>query len=122
MTVVATHLRGGGTFQFASVARNTDFPGTQSIYAQDINQRVDKDFNFVIQLTPQAGALCAFAVTGNLSSTDGGLNKAAVQGVASWTDLRHDTIETIKVRATAPTATPALTQNECTTSFDVTGP
>jgi len=122
MTVVATHLRGGGTFQFASVQINQDFPGIQSIYAQDINQRVDKDFNFVIQLSPRAGALCASAVIGNLTSSDGGLNKAAVQGVASWTDLKHDAIETIKVYATAPTATPVLTQNECTTSFDVTAP
>lgn len=122
MTVVATHLRGGGTFQFASVPRNSDFPGIQSIYAQDIHQRVDKDFNFVIQIAPQAGALCASPVTGNLTSLDGGLNKAAVQGVASWTDLKYDAIETIKVYATSPTATPPLDQNECTTSFNVTGP
>ncbi len=122
MTVVATHLRGGGTFQFASVPRNSDFPGIPSIYAQDINQRVDKDFNFVIQIAPRAGALCASVVTGNLTSSDGGLNKAAVQGVVSWTDLKYDTIETIKVYATAPTATPAILQNECTSGFDVTGP
>lgn len=120
--IVATHLRGQGTFQFASVPRNTDFPGTQYIYAQDVNERVDKDFNFVIQLVPRSGIACVSGVSGNLTSTDVGLSKAAVQGVASWSDLKYDAIETIKIYASAPTATPALTQNECTASFDVTGP
>lgn len=122
MQVVATHLRGGGTFQFATVARNTDFPGTQTIYAQDVNQRVDKDFTYAIQLAPRTGALCASAAAGALSSTDGGLNKAAVQGVATWTDMKYDAIETIKVYATSPTAVPAIQVNECTAGFDVTGP
>lgn len=117
--VVAKYLRGKGTFQIGSVAINTDFPGTQVLYAEDANGRLDKDFNANVTLTPRADILgCGTGTAGTISSSDGGNPKAAVQGVVSWTNLQFNQIATIRIEATAA----GITNPECTASITVTGP
>lgn len=117
--VVARYLRGKGTFQIGSVARNTDFPGTQSLYAEDANGRLDKDFTGNVTLTPRADIIgCGTAAAGTISSSDGGNPKAAVQGVVNWTNLQFDQIATIRIEATGP----GITNPECTAAITVTGP
>jgi len=104
IAIVATELQGKSSFQFSTGNHNTDFSGTQSIYATDANGRIDKDFTGAITLSAHV-TVCPNAAPGTLSSTDGGtLVHNAVQGIASWLDLKYalnniTVTENIRVRA-----------------------
>ena len=127
IAVLATDLRGRGTFQIGSVARNTDFAGSQSIYAEDENGRLDKDFVGEISIHPRNDtALCPTFAAGSLSSSDagitvvsnGGIKKTAAGGIATWVDLKFDQILSIRISATAS----GISRPECTAAINVTGP
>ncbi|GAB4432872.1 MAG: hypothetical protein OHK0011_15810 [Turneriella sp.] len=103
ITIVATELQGKNSFTGLTAAINQDFTGTGSvsIYATDVNGRVDRDFVSAITLSAHV-TICPNAGAGTLSSSDaGGLTRSAVLGVATWTDLRYTVAETIRIRAQA---------------------
>lgn len=101
--VTATELQGKNSFGGLGGAVNTDFTGAASVslYATDVNGRVDINFASAITLSAHI-TICPNPGSGTLSSTDsGGLTKPAVQGVATWNDLRYTAAETIRIRAQA---------------------
>jgi hypothetical protein len=117
--IVGRYLRGKGSFQIGSVARNTDFPGTQTLYAEDANGRLDKDFNSAVTLTASTDVIgCGTGAGGAITSSDGGNPKNATQGIVSWTNLQYNQILTIRIAGTGP----GITNPECTAAIDVTGP
>lgn len=103
ITIVATELQGKNSFTGLSAPINQDFtgPGTASIYATDVNGRVDQEFTNAITLSA-ANGICSIAAGGTLSSADlGNVTRSAVLGVATWTDLRYTVAESIRIRAQA---------------------
>lgn len=98
ITIVATELQGKNSFTGLSVNQNTDF--VASIYATDVNGRVDTDFVGAITVSDHQ-LTCPNDGPGALSSALKGLSPAAVLGVASWTDLRYNAAATIRIRAQA---------------------
>lgn len=99
ITITGTELQGKTSFTSLSATAGVDFPGTQSIYATDRNGRVDLDFTEDITLSAHNG-ICPNSAAGTLASTDPlGLTHAAVQGVATWTNLTYTIVETIRIRA-----------------------
>jgi len=101
--VAATELQGKNSFTGLTGTVNQDFTGTGSVslYATDVNGRVDKDFVSAITLSAHV-TICPNPGAGVLSSTDAGnLTRSAVQGVATWSDLRYTVPETIRIRALA---------------------
>ena len=106
ITIVATELQGKSSFTGLTATHNTDFPGVQSIYATDVNGRVDRDFVSAITLTAHT-TVCPNAAPGALGSGDGGgLTHNAVLGIATWTNLVYtlavsSTGENIRIRAQA---------------------
>lgn len=101
ITITATELQGKNSFNSLTGVINTDFTGptgSVSIYATDVNGRVDPDYTANVALSPHV-TLCSNAGTGTLSSADGGTTKAAVAGIATWTDLKYSFAESIRIRA-----------------------
>lgn len=99
ITIAATELQGKTSFTSLTANAGVDFPGAQSIYATDRNGRVDLDFTESITLSAHNG-VCPNLAAGTLASTDPlGLTHAAVQGVATWTNLTYSLVETIRIRA-----------------------
>ncbi len=95
--VTATQLQGKGTFNFGSIAANTNFPGTPAVSATDINGRIDLNFTNNIQIEARDTSFnCAGPGSGALVNPSGGCNLdcAAVQGVATWPQLRFNTAAT----------------------------
>ena len=103
ITIAATELQGKNSFTSLSASINQDFTGTGSvsIYATDVNGRVDQDFTSAITLSAHV-TICPNPGAGTLSSSDAGnLTRSAVLGIATWTDLRYTVAETIRIRAQA---------------------
>ncbi len=106
IAIVATELQGKSSFTGLTATHNADFPGVQSIYATDINGRVDRDFVSAITITAHT-TVCPNAAPGALSSGDGGgLTHNGALGIAAWTNLVYALLvpatgENIRIRAQA---------------------
>jgi len=113
--VIATELQGKGNYSFGTVAVNTLFPGTRSMYATDANGRVDKNYTTNVTLQSRQND-CTTAETGLGNPTSGtNLTIAAVQGVAAFTNLQFTIASRVfKVYATSGTLTA-----QCTASITV---
>jgi len=103
ITITATELQGKNSFNGLAASINQDLTGTGSvsIYATDVNGRVDQDFTNAVTLSAHV-TVCPNPGAGTLSSSDSGnLTRSAVLGIATWTDLRYTVTETIRIRAQA---------------------
>lgn len=84
------------------VPLNADF--SVAVAAQDANQNTDHDYTTDITLSRETGM-------GTLSALSG-LTRSPTAGVASWTDLRYDTVEDgVRLRATSGTLTQAFSSS-----------
>jgi hypothetical protein len=110
VSVVATELQGKGNFSFGNIAVSAIFPGTPAFYATDENGRVDKDYvTNVTLVSRQADCIAAETGLGN-SATGANLTLAAVQGVATFSNLMFNTAaKTFKVYATSGALTAQCT-------------
>ncbi len=100
IAIVATELQGKSSFTGLAVATNTAFNPPPSVYATDVNGRVDKDFTGTITLTAHT-TVCPNPIAGLSTPTGCALACAATQGVATWTNLVFATANTIRIRAQA---------------------
>lgn len=103
ITIVASELQGKSSFTGLIATHTNDFPGTQSIYATDVNGRVDTDFTASITISAHV-TVCPNAAPGSLGGDV--LAKSAVAGVASWATLTYTltnplVAESIRIRAQA---------------------
>jgi hypothetical protein len=110
VTILASELQGKGNFSFGTVNVSTIFPGTPAFYATDANGRVDKDYvTNVTLVSRQSDCAAAESGLGN-PATGTNLTIAAVQGVATFTNLMFNTAaKTFKVYATSGTLTAQCT-------------
>jgi hypothetical protein len=130
MTGSNSSVNNGTGFKFNVVARmfdNEDFPGTLDLQAVDANGKLDIDYNGSVTLYPRPNSSCVSSVTGSLVSSEG-LSKSASSGLVSWTDLKHDYMETIYIEASksypyttscSPTSVSVIMLDDPTTSTDV---
>lgn len=114
--VVATELQGKGNYSFGTVKFNTDFPGTRAMYATDVNGRIDKNYTTNVTLASrQTDCATTEAGLGN-SGLGANLTMAAIEGVATFSNLRFVNVGiTFKVYATSG----ALTA-QCTAAITTT--
>ena len=90
------------------VAVGVDF--SIGVSAIDVNNNIDTDYSNTISLVKASG-------TGNLSSISG-VTQSFVNGIANWTDLQYDLVETFSVSASSGSF-PNITSNdiECQTTI-----
>ncbi|MFO1469628.1 MAG: hypothetical protein U1F27_01150 [Turneriella sp.] len=101
ITIVATELQGKNSFTGLTGLINQDITGSGSVsvYATDVNGRIDRDFTSTVTISAHL-TVCPNAAPGVLSSTDT-LSQASVLGISTWNDLKYNTASTIRIRAQA---------------------
>lgn len=91
----------------SSVAVNTDF--SLSVSGCDENNNTDTDFSGTVTLSKSTGS-------GTLSSLSG-LAQTASEGIATWGDLRYNTIEDFTISASSGTFTITSNNIQCLNSI-----
>jgi hypothetical protein len=99
--IVATEILGKNSFNGLIATVGQPFPGPPSVYATDLNGRVDKDFTGTITITSHTSS-CPNAIAGLSAPSGCALACPATQGVATWTGLQFASANTIKIQATSP--------------------
>ncbi|HRP68568.1 MAG TPA: hypothetical protein PLY93_03470 [Turneriella sp.] len=88
IVVEATEIQGKSNYNFSTLTVNTVFLGTPSVYATDVNGRIDKNYAASIQLELRKSINCSTVVAGELANPTDGLNLPAVAGVATFSNLQ----------------------------------
>lgn len=101
ITIVATELQGKSSFTGLTGLINQDITGSGSVsvYATDVNGRIDRDFTSTVTISAHL-TVCPNPAPGVLSSADT-LSQASVLGISTWSDLKYNTASTIRIRAQA---------------------